>query len=309
MEGAARVVLRDVWRHGHEIMELTQDEKRVIFFCSLCSTQCYSDGALSDHLNGNLHARRKGSKPFHHHGENPNLHLRSGDVVKFEIRSLLDLIQRFKVNVAPVVPLIVRAITKNAMVEDYDLLSIRIFLSGATRLGKELDEAFRTWVPNALFGQVFKVVKSETSLGVKEGAAKVVLRDVWRHGHEIVELTQEGKRVIFFCSLCSTRCYNDGLLSDHLNGNLYARRKGSKPFHHHGENPNTYLRSEDVVKFEIRSLLDLIKRFKVNVALVVPLIMLAIAMNAMVEDYDLSSIRIVLPGIAPLGKEFCGIRG
>ncbi|KAH9318624.1 hypothetical protein KI387_020393, partial [Taxus chinensis] len=59
---------------------------------------------------------------------------------------------------------------------------------------------------------------------VKEGAARAVLKDVWRQGHESVELRQDGKRVIFFCRLCSTRCYSDSALSDHLNGNLHARR-------------------------------------------------------------------------------------
>lgn len=65
---------------------------------------------------------------------------------------------------------------------------------------------------------------AESSLGVREGAARAVLRDAWNHGHETVELRQDGKRVIFFCTLCSTRCYSDGALSDHLNGNLHARR-------------------------------------------------------------------------------------
>ncbi|GLJ21651.1 hypothetical protein SUGI_0403210 [Cryptomeria japonica] len=61
--------------------------------------------------------------------------------------------------------------------------------------------------------------------GVKEGAARAVLKDVWRQGHESVELRQDGKRVIFFCRLCSTRCYSDSALSDHLNGNLHAKRQ------------------------------------------------------------------------------------
>eukprot|EP01018_Ginkgo_biloba_P033530 Gb_19578 [translate_table: standard] len=73
-------------------------------------------------------------------------------------------------------------------------------------------------------GKEGSLALAETSLGVKEGAARAVLRDVWRHGHETVELRQDGKRVIFFCTLCSTRCYSDGALSDHLNGNLHARR-------------------------------------------------------------------------------------
>eukprot|EP00252_Welwitschia_mirabilis_P013971 TRINITY_DN30978_c0_g1_i1.p1 TRINITY_DN30978_c0_g1~~TRINITY_DN30978_c0_g1_i1.p1 ORF type:complete len:438 (+),score=50.32 TRINITY_DN30978_c0_g1_i1:435-1748(+) len=60
--------------------------------------------------------------------------------------------------------------------------------------------------------------------GVKEGAARAVLRDVLRNGHETVELRQDGKRLIFFCNLCCTRCYSDASLLDHLNGNLHSKR-------------------------------------------------------------------------------------
>eukprot|EP01018_Ginkgo_biloba_P005454 Gb_41091 [translate_table: standard] len=135
-------------------------------------------------------------------GENPNLYLRSEDVVlcvlplfhiyslnsvllcslragstillmqKFEIGSLLDLIQRFKVTVAPVVPPIVLAIAKNAMVEDYDLSSIRIVLSGAAPLGKELEEALRTRVPNALFGQGYGMTEAGPVLAMCLAFAK-----------------------------------------------------------------------------------------------------------------------------------------
>lgn len=62
------------------------------------------------------------------------------------------------------------------------------------------------------------------SVGVKEGAARAVLRDAWQHGHESIELRRDGRRLIFFCTLCSTRCYSDAALSDHLNGNQHSRR-------------------------------------------------------------------------------------
>lgn len=54
----------------------------------------------------------------------------------------------------PFVPPIVLAISKNPIVENYDLSSVRMVLSGAAPLGKELEDAFRARLPNAVLGQV-----------------------------------------------------------------------------------------------------------------------------------------------------------
>ncbi|XP_022150871.1 4-coumarate--CoA ligase 2-like, partial [Momordica charantia] len=100
-----------------------------------------------------------------------------------------------------------------------------------------------------------------------------------------------------------------------------------------GENPNIYLRTDDVVlcvlpmfhifslssvilssircgaaillmeKFEIEALLRLIERHRVTVAAVVPPLVLALAKNSKVAEFDLSSIRMVHSGAAPLRKE------
>ncbi|KAK6140996.1 hypothetical protein DH2020_025263 [Rehmannia glutinosa] len=94
-------------------------------------------------------------------GENLNLYLKLGDIVfcvlplfhiyslnsvlmcllrvgagvllmqKFEIGSLLELIERHIVSVAAVVPPLVLALAKNPMVDNFDLSSIRMVLSGA----------------------------------------------------------------------------------------------------------------------------------------------------------------------------------
>ncbi|OVA02851.1 AMP-dependent synthetase/ligase [Macleaya cordata] len=135
-------------------------------------------------------------------GENPNLYLKSDDVVlcvlplfhiyslhsvllcslragagvllmqKFEIGSLLDLIQRFRVSVAPVVPPLVIALAKNPMVESFDLSSIRMVLSGAAPLGKELQEALKSRVPQAVLGQGYGMTEAGPVLAMSLVFAK-----------------------------------------------------------------------------------------------------------------------------------------
>lgn len=62
---------------------------------------------------------------------------------------------------------------------------------------------------------------------MREKLARAVLRDLRQQGHEHVELRREGATVVFFCSLCGTRCYNDSALGDHLNGKGHARHYNS----------------------------------------------------------------------------------
>lgn len=118
-------------------------------------------------------------------GENPNLYFHSEDVIlcvlplfhiyslnsvllcglrvgaailimqKFEIGSLLELIQKHKVSVMPIVPPIVLSISKSPDLHKYDLSSIRMLKSGGAPLGKELEETVRAKFPKAKFGQVW----------------------------------------------------------------------------------------------------------------------------------------------------------
>lgn len=135
-------------------------------------------------------------------GENPNLYLKEEDVVlcvlplfhiyslnsvllcslrsgaavllmqKFEIRSLLELIQRHRVSVAAVVPPLVLALAKNPMVVEFDLSSIRVVLSGAAPLGKELEEALRSRVPQAIFAQGYGMTEAGPVLTMSLAFAK-----------------------------------------------------------------------------------------------------------------------------------------
>jgi len=100
-----------------------------------------------------------------------------------------------------------------------------------------------------------------------------------------------------------------------------------------GENPHLYMNSDDVSmcvlplfhiyamnsillcslrvgsaillvqKYEILSFLGLMERYKVTYGPFVPPIVLAIAKSEKVDDYDLSSVRMVQSGAAPLGKD------
>ncbi|XVF06898.1 hypothetical protein REPUB_Repub06bG0090800 [Reevesia pubescens] len=135
-------------------------------------------------------------------GENPNLYLKHEDVVlcvlplfhiyslnsvllcslragaavllmqKFEIGALLELIQKHKVSIAAVVPPLVLALAKNPMVAQFDLSSIRVVLSGAAPLGKELEEALRGRVPQSVLGQGYGMTEAGPVLSMCLGFAK-----------------------------------------------------------------------------------------------------------------------------------------
>lgn len=135
-------------------------------------------------------------------GENPNLYLKPDDVVlcvlplfhiyslnsvllnslrsgvtvllmhKFEIGALLELIQKHRVSVAAVVPPLVLALAKNPTVDNYDLSSIRLVLSGAAPLGKELEGALLSRVPQAILGQGYGMTEAGPVLSMSPSFAK-----------------------------------------------------------------------------------------------------------------------------------------
>ncbi|KAH7659069.1 4-coumarate--CoA ligase protein [Dioscorea alata] len=91
---------------------------------------------------------------------------------KFEIGLMLELIERHRVTVAAVVPPLVLALAKSAMVEKYDLSSIRIVLSGAAPLGKELEQALHRRLPQAVFGQGYGMTEAGPVLSMCSAFAK-----------------------------------------------------------------------------------------------------------------------------------------
>uniref|UniRef100_M4CC89 4-coumarate--CoA ligase n=1 Tax=Brassica campestris TaxID=3711 RepID=M4CC89_BRACM len=108
-------------------------------------------------------------------------------VPRFELNLVMELIQRYKVTVVPVAPPVVLAFVKSQETEKYDLSSVRMMLSGAATLKKELEDAVRLKFPNAIFGQGYGMTESGTvakSLAfaknpfkTKSGACGTVIRN------------------------------------------------------------------------------------------------------------------------------------
>ncbi|KAJ4761333.1 4-coumarate-CoA ligase [Rhynchospora pubera] len=102
--------------------------------------------------------------------------LRAGAAVfimpKFEINTMLAGIEKHRVTIAAVVPPLVLAMAKSPEVEKYDLGSIRIVLSGAAPLGKELQEALRNRLPQAVFGQGYGMTEAGPVLSMCPAFAK-----------------------------------------------------------------------------------------------------------------------------------------
>ncbi|KAJ7955766.1 4-coumarate:CoA ligase 4, partial [Quillaja saponaria] len=107
---------------------------------------------------------------------------------KFDINLLLELVEKHKVTIAPFVPPIVLGIAKSPEVERYDLSSIRMVMSGAAPMGKELEDAVRAKLPNAKLGQGYGMTEAGPVLSmclafakepfeIKSGACGTVVRN------------------------------------------------------------------------------------------------------------------------------------
>ncbi|CAM0909019.1 unnamed protein product [Alopecurus aequalis] len=151
-------------------------------------------------------------------GENPNLHFGASDVLlcvlplfhiyslnsvllaglragcaivimrKFDHGALVELVRAHGVTVAPFVPPIVVEIAKSPRVTADDLASIRMVMSGAAPMGKDLQDAFMAKIPNAVLGQGYGMTEAGPVLAmclafakepfeVKSGSCGTVVRN------------------------------------------------------------------------------------------------------------------------------------
>ncbi|XP_009145505.2 4-coumarate--CoA ligase 4 isoform X2 [Brassica rapa] len=125
-------------------------------------------------------------------GENPNLNFTRDDVIicflpmfhtfthsslmlsamrtgaaflilpRFELNLVMKMVQKYKVTVVPMAPPVVLAFVKSPETEKYDLSSVRMMLSGSATLKKELEDAVRLKLPNAIFGQSYGMTEAGT---------------------------------------------------------------------------------------------------------------------------------------------------
>ncbi|KAG0473373.1 hypothetical protein HPP92_015230 [Vanilla planifolia] len=79
---------------------------------------------------------------------------------KFDMRGMMELIQRHRITVAPLVPPIAVEIAKTSATDAYDLSSVRMVISGAAPLSKELEDAIRAKMPNAVLGQGYGMTEA-----------------------------------------------------------------------------------------------------------------------------------------------------
>ncbi|XP_022135247.1 4-coumarate--CoA ligase 1-like, partial [Momordica charantia] len=108
-------------------------------------------------------------------------------VHKFDINSLVKFVPKYKVTVAPLVPPIVLAIAESPAVESSDMSSIRMVLSGAAPLGKELEDAVKAKLPQAILGQGYGMTEglvftmslafAKERFEVKSGACGTLMRN------------------------------------------------------------------------------------------------------------------------------------
>lgn len=74
-------------------------------------------------------------------------------------------------------------------------------------------------------------------VSLKEQIARTTLNNLRSQGHTYVELREDGKRFVFFCTLCLAPCYSDSILLDHLKGNLHTERLSAAKVTLFGPNP------------------------------------------------------------------------
>lgn len=66
-------------------------------------------------------------------------------------------------------------------------------------------------------------IPKSRSGNLKDQLVYTTLRNVRSQGHTYIELREDGKSLVFFCTLCMKACYSDSILFGHLNGSVHRR--------------------------------------------------------------------------------------
>ena len=151
-------------------------------------------------------------------GDNPNLHFREDDVVlcvlpmfhvyslhsillcgmragaalvimkRFDTLRMFELVKRHRITIVPLVLPIAVEMAKSDAIDSHDLSSVRMVISGAAPMGKELQDMLRTKLPHAVLGQGYGMTEAgpvlsmcmafaKEPLPVKSGACGTVVRN------------------------------------------------------------------------------------------------------------------------------------
>ncbi|XP_034598868.1 4-coumarate--CoA ligase 1 isoform X2 [Setaria viridis] len=151
-------------------------------------------------------------------GDNPNIGFHSGDVIlcslpmfhiyslntimmcglrvgaaivvmrRFALTAMMKLVERHRITIAPLVPPIVVDVAKSGEAAAHDLSSVRMVLSGAAPMGKDIEDAFMAKLPGAVLGQGYGMTEAGPVLSmclafakepfrVKSGACGTVVRN------------------------------------------------------------------------------------------------------------------------------------
>ncbi|KAJ0264625.1 4-coumarate--CoA ligase 4 [Hirschfeldia incana] len=106
---------------------------------------------------------------------------------RFELNTVMEMIQKYKVTVVPMAPPVVLAFVNSQEMDRYDLSSVRMMFSGSGALTKELEDAVRLKFSSAIFGQSYGMTEMGTvakSLAfaknpfkIKSGSCGTVIRN------------------------------------------------------------------------------------------------------------------------------------
>ncbi|KAL6659139.1 hypothetical protein ACP70R_003179 [Stipagrostis hirtigluma subsp. patula] len=151
-------------------------------------------------------------------GDNPNIGFTAGDVIlcslpmfhiyclntilmcglragaaivvmrRFDLTRMMELVEKHKITIAPLVPPIVVAVAKSDDAAAHDLSSVRMVMSGAAPMGKDIEDAFMAKLPGAVLGQGYGMTEAGPVLSmclafakepfkVKSGACGTVVRN------------------------------------------------------------------------------------------------------------------------------------